>query len=88
MLMLIKILGSDYIVWDRSAKIIFKQPGTETLYADFVVTRNDVDEIRTVLEEQKSFNKIYNLIIRNAEGKTHAEVEKVLYIAKKREKIL
>ena len=36
MVMLIKILGSGYIVWDKAATIRFKRPGRETLYAKFV----------------------------------------------------
>ena len=83
MLMLIKILGRDYIVWDRSAKITFKRPGTETLYADFLVTSDDIDEIKTALGKQKSFNKVYNLKLKNAEGKIHADVEKIIYMARK-----
>src|SRR3954467_6939617 len=35
MIMLIKILGSDYIVWDKAATIRFKRPGRETLRAKF-----------------------------------------------------
>jgi acyl-coenzyme A thioesterase PaaI-like protein len=35
MLMLMHILGSEYIVWDKAAKIRFKKPGKETLYVDF-----------------------------------------------------
>ena len=35
MRMLIKTLGADYIVWDKAAKIRFKRPGKETLFADF-----------------------------------------------------
>src|SRR6516162_5291913 len=35
MVMLIKVLGSEYIVWDKSASIRFKKPGRSTLYAEF-----------------------------------------------------
>jgi acyl-coenzyme A thioesterase PaaI-like protein len=33
MIMLIKILGPEYIVWDKAATIRFKKPGRGTLYA-------------------------------------------------------
>ena len=36
MLMLIKILGREYVVWDKAAKIRFKRPCKETLFADFL----------------------------------------------------
>src|SRR5271155_5915288 len=33
MLMLIRRLGPDYLVWDKAATIEFKKPGRETLHA-------------------------------------------------------
>ena len=83
MLMLIKILGKGYIVWDKSAKIRFRRPGKETLYADFRVTDEDIFEIKTALETQNSFDKVYNLELKNETEKVHAEIEKVIYIKKK-----
>ncbi|NNE99990.1 MAG: DUF4442 domain-containing protein [Pyrinomonadaceae bacterium] len=83
MLMLIKILGRKYVVWDKAATIRFKRPGKETLYADFTVTAEDVDEIKTMLEKDRSFDKIYQIELKNAAGIVHAEIEKVIYIAKK-----
>jgi len=88
MLMLIKILGREYIVWDKSAKIRFRKPGKETLYADFCVTDQDIYEIKSKLENENSFDKVYNVELKNAAGKVHVEIEKVLYIAKKRGKVL
>src|SRR4249919_3951388 len=35
MVMMIRQLGDDYVVWDKSARVTFKRPGTETLYAVF-----------------------------------------------------
>lgn len=84
MLMLMKILGRDYIIWDKSANIRFKKPGKEALYADFCVTDSDISEIKSKLENQKSFDKVYKVELKNLAGKVHAEIEKVLYIAKKR----
>ena len=84
MIMLIKILGKDYIVWDRSAEIVFKRPGSETLYADFHVTPEDIKEIKTELETKKYFNKVYKVNLRNKAGKLHARIEKTIYIANKR----
>lgn len=83
MLMLIKNLGEDYIVWDRAANIKFKRPGRETLFAEFIVSDEDIAEIKTALETKKSFDKIYIVKLRDQAGKIHAEIEKTLYIAKK-----
>lgn len=83
MLMLIKILGRDYVVWDKAATIRFKRPGKETLYAAFLVTPEDIEEIKTALVTEKSYDKVYNVELKNEAGEVHAIIEKTLYIAKK-----
>ena len=83
MLMLIKILGPDYIVWDKAAKIHFKRPGKETLFANFHLSAEEVAEIRRLADIQKSVDRIYNLELVDGQGKVCALIEKTLYIAKK-----
>jgi acyl-coenzyme A thioesterase PaaI-like protein len=85
MLMLIKNLGRDYIVWDKAAKIRFKRPGKDTLFADFLITQAEIDEIKAALKAEKSIDRIYNVKIADENGKTHALVEKTLYIAKRKD---
>lgn len=83
MVMLIKNLGKDYIVWDKSANIRFKKPGKETLFAEFKITQQDLEEIKTQLETSKSLDKIYIVELKDKNGKVHCVVEKTLYIARK-----
>lgn len=83
MLMLIKNLGRNYIVWDKAANIRFKRPGRETLFADFLLTQEELDEIKAILETQKSVDRIYNVKLVDKNDKVHASIEKTLYIAKK-----
>lgn len=87
MIMLMKLLGDEYVVWDRSASIRFKRPGRETLFANFVVPVEETDEIVSVLETRKSTNRDYVVELVNAEGKVHAIVEKEIYVARKREPV-
>ena len=82
MLMLIKILGREYVVWDKAAKIRFKRPGKETLFADFLLTDDEIDEIKRLLETEKSIDRVYNVELVDKNGKAHALIEKTLYIAK------
>lgn len=81
MIMLIKNLGSDYIVWDKSAAIRFKKPGKDTLYADFKITQDELDEIKEILKNQKSVDRIYNIELKDKTGTIHCLIEKTLYIA-------
>jgi acyl-coenzyme A thioesterase PaaI-like protein len=85
MLMLIKNLGKDYVVWDKAAKIRFKRPGREALFVDFLLTGEELEEIKTILETERSVDRIYNVKLADKNGKVHAIIEKTLYIAKKSE---
>jgi hypothetical protein len=83
MVMLIKILGSDYVVWDKAATIQFKRPGRETLFAEFKVTLEEIAEIKDELTRSKSLEKVYRINLANKAGKVHAVVEKTIYISTK-----
>jgi acyl-coenzyme A thioesterase PaaI-like protein len=83
MIMLIKNLGPDYVVWDKAAAIRFKRPGRETLYAEFVLTREEIAAIKDELREKKSLDRVYTVELKNKQRKVHAIVEKTLYIARK-----
>ena len=49
MIMLIKNMGSEYVVWDKAASIRFKRPGRETLYAKFKVSEEELISIKSEL---------------------------------------
>ena len=46
MIMLIRLLGPGYIVWDKAAEIRFLKPGRATLYATFRIGQAELEEIR------------------------------------------
>jgi hypothetical protein len=84
MLMLIRILGPDSIVWDKAANIRFRKPGKTTLYADFNLSSDEIDEIKRLAETSKSVDRIYDVELIDKNGVVHAQIEKTLYISKKR----
>src|SRR5829696_2110786 len=83
MLMLIRILGPEYVVWDKAAKIRFRKPGKGTLHVEFLITDEEIDEIKRLADEQRSVDRVYDVELKNKDGVLHASVEKTLYIAKK-----
>ena len=83
MLMLIKILGPEYIVWDKAAKIRFRKPGKDTLFADFQLSNEEIAEIKRLAGTEESVDRIYSLELKDKAGVVYAEIEKTLYIAKK-----
>ncbi len=83
MLMLIRNLGKDYIVWDKSACITFKKPGRSTLFARFAIDENELDAIRRELEQARHVDRTYHVELKDDAGVVHASVEKVVYVRKK-----
>jgi len=83
MIMLIKLLGRDYVVWDKAASIRFRRPGRTTLRAKFVLESSEVEAIKSELRGRKSIDRVYRVDLVDDAGKVHAEVEKTLYIARR-----
>jgi acyl-coenzyme A thioesterase PaaI-like protein len=83
MLMLIKNLGKDYIVWDKAAKIEFKKPGRGTVHAEFNLTDEHLNEIKETLKTQNKMDYIFKVEVKDDEGKIIALVDKVVYIRRK-----
>ncbi|CAN5345599.1 DUF4442 domain-containing protein [soil metagenome] len=83
MLLLMKIFGKDYVVWDKAATIKFKKPGTHTLYATFFITEEVLMDIKHQLALHGEVNHTFHLEIVDKEGIVHATVKKLLYLATK-----
>ena len=83
MLMLMKNLGSDYIVWDRAASIEFKKPGAGTVSAEFVLAEGRIEEIRRLADEQDKTEPTFSVDILDEDDDVVATVEKVVYVRRK-----
>ena len=84
MLMLIKMLGPDYVVWDKAANIRFRKPGRTTLYATCSIASSVVAEIRTELRQKPKLDRIFIIDLVDVDGSVHATVEKTIYISLRR----
>ena len=80
MILLIKILGPEYTVWDKAATIRFVKPGRGTLYARFVIEEAEIDAIKNALETIPSIDRLYKVDLTDANGIVHATTEKTIYI--------
>ena len=83
MVMFIKLLGPDYIVWDKGATIRFKRPGRSTLYAKFTIEDAELEAIREELKGKSSIDRDYRVELVDEHGALCALVEKTLYFRKK-----
>jgi len=80
MLMLIRILGPEYVVWDKAATIRFRKPGKSTLYARFALNEVEIQTIRELAAQNPSIDRVYSVELVDKNGVVHASFEKILYI--------
>jgi acyl-coenzyme A thioesterase PaaI-like protein len=83
MLMLSNILGRNYVVWDKEARIDFIKPGTSKVSVNFKLTDEIINEIKHKTQKGDKFLPTFELDILNEAGETVAKVYKTLYIRKK-----
>lgn len=83
MLMLMRILGRDYVVWDKSATIRFKRPARETLFADFQFDDATLADIREQVARDGESTFTWTVALKDASGTVYADCDKVIYVATK-----
>ena len=82
MIMLMRNLGQEYVVWDKSATIRFKKPGQSTLYARLFLDAIELQNIQVELERQPSIHRVYSVDLKDIEGTIRATVEKTIYVSR------
>jgi acyl-coenzyme A thioesterase PaaI-like protein len=85
MLILIHQLGPSYIVWDKNANIDFKSPARGKVHAHIRIDADSVDDIRELASSGGAVLKTYTVRILSEDNTVVAEVQKTLYIRKKKQ---
>ncbi len=84
MVQLINLIGKDFVVWDKSAEIKFRRPGTVDLYAEFTYSDEELAEIKRRIKEDKEIEFKKSVLLTNKSGDViYCKVIKNLYIADK-----
>lgn len=82
-LMLIHILGEDYIVTDKAGGIEYVKPGKGTVTARFTVDDAMLEDIRINTESGRSYLPQLAVQVTDEQQKTVARVVKTVYVRKK-----
>lgn len=80
MLILMRLLGSEYIVWDKAAAIQFKRPGIGKVSARFHISAERVEEIRTAADQAGKTEPTFLADVLDESGGVVAHIEKLLYV--------
>jgi len=83
MVMLVRILGKGYYVWDQRASIDYVKPGRGTVTARFAVTDERLREILDRTAGGEKYLPEFLVEIKDAEGDLVARVVKTLYVKKR-----
>jgi hypothetical protein len=83
MLMLMDNLGPDYIVWDKAASIRFRKPGKGRVRAEFRLSDEQLDDVRSKLLTQEKYEPTFVVQVKDETGDVVAEVQKVLHVRRK-----
>ena len=82
MLILMRLLGKEYIVWDKAASIQFLRPGKGRVSATFYISPERENEIRAAAEAGK-VEPTFSVDVVDDDGQVIARVDKLLYVKKK-----
>lgn len=83
-LMLMHLLGDDYMVWDKSAEINFLRPGTGKVSATFQISDTELQTIKEQTALHRKYLPVFTTFILNEDGKKVAQVKKTLYVRLKK----
>ncbi|MEU8875410.1 MULTISPECIES: DUF4442 domain-containing protein [Streptomyces violaceusniger group] len=83
MLLVMRRLGRDYIVWDKAGEIDFVSPGRGDVFADFKLTEERLEEIREATADGGKALPWFENEVVAADGTVVARVRKQLYVRRK-----
>lgn len=83
MLMLLRNMGSGYIVWDTSAEIRFLKPGRGRVAVEFRLDDGRLADIRKRAVSGKRVLEKFDVSVVDEQGEKVAAVRKTVYVRKK-----
>jgi hypothetical protein len=83
MLLLMQLLGKDYLVWDYAAKIEFIKASKGKVTAIIKISDDDLAEIKKNTESGEKYFANFVIETKNEEGQLIARIKKKIYIRQK-----
>ncbi|MCB1561469.1 MAG: DUF4442 domain-containing protein [Xanthomonadales bacterium] len=83
MLILLHVLGGDYLVWDKRAEIDFVKPGKGTVHAEFRLEQAVLDEIIAATASGEKYLRWLPVEVIDEQGEAVARVRKQIYVRRK-----
>ena len=84
MILMMRNLGPEYTVWDKQGTVRFLKPARGTVTARFHLAEERIAEAREATAAGQKFEPVFRVDIVDEQGVTVADVEKTLYIRRKK----
>jgi acyl-coenzyme A thioesterase PaaI-like protein len=84
MILMMQQLGRDYVVWDKMGAVRYIKPARGTVTARIEIPEMRVAEARERTADGAKFEPVFTVDIVDQQGVTVAQVEKTLYIRRKK----
>ncbi len=83
MLLLMEVLGKNYVVWDKAASFKFVRPISGKVKCRFLLEEDVLDTIVKEVGEKGEYSVEFPLKYEDEEGKVYAVFSKTVYVANK-----
>jgi len=80
MVMLIRLLGPEFVVWDQAATIRFLRPGRSTLYATFHLDPETVASIAAEARAGGPITREFDVELVDEDGQVCCSCTKTVYV--------
>ena len=84
MLLLMQLLGKEYLVWDKSADIEFVKATKKKVTSVLKVSNEDLNVIRRSTSNGEKYFSNFNVEIRDEDDELVAKVKKTIYVRRKK----
>lgn len=84
MLLVLHHIGRDHLVWDQAGEIEFVKPGRGTVYAEFRLTDEHLDEVRSLAADGGRALVWFATDVVDERGEVVARTRKQVYARRKR----
>ena len=83
MIMILRNLGNDYVVWDKAAEIEFVKPGRGLVTAEFKLEQAMLDELIDAAAGNEKVLRWFDIAVIDSGGDLVAKVRKQVYVRRK-----
>ena len=86
MLLLMKLLGKEYLVWDKTADIEFIKASKKKVTSVIKIKNKDIEDIKIKTDNGNKYLPSFIVEIRDEDNDLVARIKKTIYVRKKQKK--